>query len=235
MNRKSTLIITTSLMFISSLIIVGSGFALWEFNEGDLSSNELEVSINVENYLEFGEINITKCPNYFYIESNNDQYSNYGGLVFYTKNQEGIDSLSSEFSFTITPKDGYIGESYSVDDFKASLSFKINDPLNKYFEIDKESKNLNNGTYDSFIDDKYIFKMEEVLNETNSFKVSSEGYLSLNGCFKYKKEVDGQSFNPLNEIDFKKMVDELGSYVLKEDQPLISLTLTIEPTDNLEI
>lgn len=235
MNRKIALITSTFLMFISSLIIVGSGFALWQFNEGSSYSKELEVSINVENYLEFGDVNITKCPNYFYIESNNDQYSNYGGLVFYTKDKEGIDSLSSEFSFSITPKDGYSGEIYTVNDFQASLSFLIKNPLNKYFQIDMDSENLNNGLYESFIDNKYIFDMENIDGKDNYFKVSSAGFLSLNGCFEYKKEVNGSSFNPLNPSLFKKMVNELKSYVQNLNEPLISLTLTIEPTDNLEI
>lgn len=228
MGRKKVFIITSILSLIASFTLIGSGFALWEFNESS-SSSQFSLSLNVENYLEFGEVEIIHCPNYFYIESNNTQYSNYGGIVFYYKADDAVldEQTDSTFNFKITPKEGYSGENYSIDDFKASLSFKIESPLSKYFELNEESESLNKTTYDSFdeFNKEFIFKFEEEGN--NTFSLTDDSTLYLNRCFEYKSQ-----YEPITTTEYKEMVNEIKGYVNKSDQALLKLTLTITPTDN---
>ena len=228
MGRKKVFILTSILSLIASFSLIGSGFALWEFNEGS-SSNSLSLSLNIENYLEFGDVEIIHCPNYFYIESNNTQYSNYGGIVFYYKaNDTVLDAQTdSTFNFKITPKDGYSGETYRVDDFKASLKFNIKYPLSNYFELNEESESLNKGHYDSFDEIKKEFIFQFKKDGNNTFSLTDEGTLYLNRCFEYKSE-----YTPITIEQYKQIVNDVNSYVNNADKPLITLTLTIAPTDN---
>ena len=229
MERKKRSIVLISLALLSTFTIVGSGFAVWNFSNDEGASTESMVSINVENYIEIGKVTITSCPDSFYIESDNDQYANYGGLVFYSKkNLLGEGQLSSEFDFRITPKVGYSGINLKKEMVEAKLKFEIKDPLSKYFEMDKESANLNKpldfDTYDE-INQIYTFDLREFNeNGVNGLEVSPRGYLSLNRCFKYKEyDKDDDIFNKVNS--------ELASSINKD---LINLTLTVSLKENWE-
>lgn len=226
MERKTRSIVLISLALLSTFTIVGSGFAVWNFSNDEGASTESMVSINVENYIEMGKVTITSCPDSFYIESDNNQYANYGGLVFYSKkNLLGEGQLNSEFYFRITPKEGYSGITLKKEMVEAKLKFEIKDPLSKYFEMDKDSANLNKpldfDTYDE-INQIYTFDLTE-FNE-NGLEVSTRGYLSLNRCFKYKEHDN-------HEDIFKEVNQVLASYI---NQPLINLTLTVSLKSNRE-
>ncbi len=229
MERKTKSIVLLTLALLSTFTIVGSGFALWNFSSEDGVSQESVVNINVENYLEMGNIEITSSPDSFYVESDNDQYANYGGLVFYSKNNLlGEGQLTSEFDFRITPKEGYSGITLTKEMVVAKLKFEIKEPLSTYFEMDKESANLNKpldfDTYDE-INQIYTFDLTEFSDGgVSGLEVSTNGYLSLNRCFKYKT-------HGKDEEIFEKVNLALSSYV---GEPLINLTLTVSLISNWE-
>ena len=180
--RKISLIFSV-LSLISSISIIGAGFSIWVFGEGESSTSLDDIEINVTNAYQFGDVNIY-APDTYYLEPNFDNLATYGGLVFYTKksdliNNEGKDyyTLGSSVALSIkagssVPDSTIIGNIENNLRCTLTISFTEGSALSTCFNI-IENSHVFYFSYDS--DNTYL----------NIDFVSTDAF-NLNGNFEYK-------------------------------------------------
>ena len=225
MRTKRFLTFFTILSAIASISIIGTGFGAWYFGSSS-ASKENNVNVVINDAYEFCDYKIY-YPNIYYIESNLENLSTYGGLVFYNTDEtifkvEG--EGSGELNYTLTSsvmisfnlKSSAIGDVASKDDayFNAlpdpkNFSVKLNVSLSGHL--------ANWFTYTGKED--YIFEFQK----GNAYEITSHldyicsNWLNLNDKFELKE--GSQITNEDGIIDLSKIKDI-------EDFGKVNLTFT---------
>ncbi len=97
-STRKTLILFSSLAIVASLSVVGSGFAVWTFEDG---VNEANIEVNEVSISDAFNLHV-HAPNIFVLEPDMNNISTYGGLAFYNEklsNEEGSGSSSSAHQY----------------------------------------------------------------------------------------------------------------------------------------
>ncbi len=193
--RKISLIFSV-LSLISSMSIIGVGFSIWVFDEGEktIKSN---VVVSVSDTYSFGEVHVY-APNTYYLEPPSDKLATYGGLVFYTRDSDHVNE-GHELDYTL-------GSSVALAIKSNSSNQETLDPA----IIDDIVKNLKCTLSISFTKDSALMKYFNIKVPTHEFSFSydsgnryseidfvSKDAFNLNGNFEYKQgaltSIDGDN------------------------------------------
>lgn len=211
--RKISLIFSV-LSLISSISIIGAGFSIWVFGEGESSTSLDDIEINVTNAYQFGDVNIY-APDTYYLEPNSDNLATYGGLVFYTEksdliNNEGKDYYTLGSSVGVSIKSGINVGDVIIKNIeeklicKLTISFTSGSVLEQCFNI-IENSHVFYFSYDS--DDTY----------PNIDFVSIDAF-NLNGNFEYKtslpSEIDSNNNGIIDPNEWNSQTNDKGSVIL---------------------
>ena len=215
MNKIHKISLIFSLLsLISSISIIGAGFSIWVFGEGESSTSLDDIEINVTNAYQFGEVNIY-APDTYYLEPNSDDLATYGGLVFYTKNSDLINNEGKDYytlgsSVGVSIKSGING--YEIGDAtiknieeklicKLTISFTSGSVLEQCFNIIDNSH-------------EYHFKYDKTYSGIDF--VSTDAF-NLNGNFEYKtslpSEIDRNNNGIIDPNEWKIQTNK-GSVIL---------------------
>lgn len=83
-STRKTLILFSSLAIVASLSVVGSGFAVWTFED---IVNEANIKVNKVSISDAFNLHV-HAPNIFVLEPDMNNISTYGGLAFYNQKSE---------------------------------------------------------------------------------------------------------------------------------------------------
>lgn len=188
MNKIHKISLIFSLLsLISSISIIGAGFSIWVFGEGESSTSPDDIEINVTNAYHFGEVNIY-APDTYYLEPNFDDLATYGGLVFYTKNSDLINNEGKDYytlgsSVAVSIKSGINGLGdviiKNIEEkliCKLTISFTSGSVLEQCFNIIDNSH-------------EYHFKYD---NPYSGIDFVSTDAFNLNGNFEYKASLPSE-------------------------------------------
>lgn len=191
--RKISLIFSV-LSLISSMSIIGVGFSIWVFGEGEktIKSN---VVVNVSDAYSFGKVHVY-APDTYYLEPPSDKLATYGGLVFYTRASdyvnEGHDldyTLGSSVALSIEADSNVqeMPDPTIIDNIEKNLrctltiSFTPNSALSNCFEI-KERSYVFSFKYD--FNNKYLnidFITTDAFNLNDNFEYNQDALASIDG------------------------------------------------------
>ena len=182
--RKISLIFSV-LSLISSMSIIGVGFSIWIFDEGE-KTIESNVVVNVSDAYSFGNVHVY-APDTYYLEPNSDNLATYVGLVFYTKNSDLINNEGKDYytlgsSVALSITDSSVPDSTIIDNIQNNLrctltiSFTSGSVLEQCFNIIDNSH-------------EYHFKYNDTY--PNIDFVSTDAF-NLNGNFEYKTSLPSE-------------------------------------------
>ncbi len=226
-KRKLGLSIISSLSLIAAISLVGSGFALWQFNEGNAYSNIILDNLVAPGY----EIKVHH-PNLFVLESDMGNISTYGGLAFY---QTDKDSHYDEFH-NIEDEKLYssviIGVTPLNSDFSSTIPFSIK--MNIYLVgfvstiINYQSEEVPSIIYGEnlAINENNIYsKTYSYLFDSSSFHQVNEDFfhstpLSFDGLFLFNQNFDQYRDSESKQINVPKLKGAMNSYYQKMSSSL---------------
>lgn len=213
MNKIHKISLIFSLLsLISSISIIGAGFSIWVFGEGEASTSLDDIEINVTNAYQFGKVNIY-APHTYYLEPNFDNLATYGGLVFYTKNSDLINNEGKDYytlgsSVAVSIKSGINGLGdviiKNIEEkliCKLTISFTSGSVLEQCFNIIDNSH-------------EYHFKYDKTYSGIDF--VSTDAF-NLNGNFEYKAslplEIDSNNNGIIDPNEWNRQTNK-GSVIL---------------------
>lgn len=214
--RKISLIFSV-LSLISSMSIIGVGFSIWVFDEGE-KTIESNVVVNVSDAYSFGTVNVY-APNTYYLEPPSDKLATYGGLVFYTRDSDHVNE-GHELDYTLVSS--------------VALAIKSNSSIQETLDpaiIDDIVKNLKCTLSISFTEDsalKTYFNIKETTHEFSFSYYSGDRYpeidfvskdaFNLNGNFEYNQDalasIDINKNGFIDPNEWKNIQTNKGSVIL---------------------
>lgn len=223
MKTKRFLTFFTILAVIASISIIGTGFGAWYFGSSS-ASQENSVNVVVSDAYEFCDYKIY-YPNIYYIESNLENLSTYGGLVFYNTDEtifKAEGEGSGELNYTLTSsvmvsfnlKSSAIEDVASKDDayfealpdpsnFSVKLNVSLSGNLDKWFTYTGEND--------------YIFEFQK----GNTYEITSHldyvcfNWLNLNDKFELKENSGITNEEGIIDLSKLKDIDDFGKVNLK--------------------
>ena len=199
-STRKTLILFSSLAIVASLSVVGSGFAVWTFED---IVNEANIKVNKVSISDAFNLHV-HAPNIFVLEPDMNNISTYGGLAFYNQKSEeegGGEEHKNDHFFDIDNDDEKIFASVIVGVLPSntsltSLPFDVEMSIKMSGFIKDNIDFIGGRSLDSEGNYLYIFEsssfnsLEIENNDGTITKYFRSGNLCLDGLF-----VFNESFN----------------------------------------
>lgn len=233
-KRKNVFIFSSIISLFSVFSLVGSGFALWQFNEGS-GYSEKNVNVEVADVNNLGKVHV-HAPSIFVLESDMGTISTYGGLAFYMGGDdlssshfgEEDDRLSGDneklFASVIVGLDE-VGENASLTNFKVIMDITLNGFIKNIISYDSNGDGIINNN-----DNSSTYTFTTFTERTNNDPLATgKSYMSeslcLDGRFLFNDYFDNNyRISNSHEIDLTKLKDDIGDQGLGS----IDLSFTIE-------
>lgn len=199
-STRKTLILFSSLAIVASLSVVGSGFAVWTFED---IVNEANIEVNKVSISDAFNLHV-HAPNIFVLEPDMNNISTYGGLAFYNQKSEeegGGEEHKNDHFFDIDNDDEKIFASVIVGvlpsntsltslPFDVVMSIKMEGFIKDNIDFIGARSLDNEGNY-LYTFESSSFNSLEIENNDGTFtKYFRSGNLCLDGLF-----VFNESFN----------------------------------------
>ena len=183
---------------VGAFTIIGSGFSLWYFVDGDVKVEDVsgEISVETVSAVPSGRMEITQSPHLVVLSQGSDESANlFDGITFYTRSSIQIDDTSSisaaNNDYLITyPDDTFTFRYYTEDkhfldsEFLSNVGLKLNYGIS--FVIQSSEEIAGKEPFSKFITvadsikNSYEELNESYFNEDQLKKISSKEFFIIN-------------------------------------------------------
>lgn len=231
-STRKTLILFSSLAIVASLSVVGSGFAVWTFED---IVNEANIEVNKVSISDAFNLHV-HAPNIFVLEPDMNNISTYGGLAFYNQKSEeegGGEEHKNDHFFDIDNDDEKIFASVIVGVLPSntsltSLPFDVVMSIKMSGFIKDNIDFIGGRSLDS--EGNYLYTFEsssfnslEIENNDGTFtKYFRSGNLCLDGLFVFNESFNQNYKNGDGVIN----IQAINNATFNNDDGLGTITLS---------
>ena len=231
-STRKTLILFSSLAIVASLSVVGSGFAVWTFED---IVNEANIEVNKVSISDAFNLHV-HAPNIFVLEPDMNNISTYGGLAFYNQKSEeegGGEEHKNDHFFDIDNDDEKIFASVIVGvlpsntsltslPFDVVMSIKMEGFIKDNIDFIGARSLDNEGNY-LYTFESSSFNSLEIENNDGTFtKYFRSGNLCLDGLFVFNESFNQNYKNGDGVIN----IQAINNATFNNDDGLGTITLS---------
>ena len=175
---------------VGAFTIIGSGFSLWYFVDGDnpVATKPVDIGVNVINAVTQGKIEITQTPHLIVLSQGSNESENlYDGIMFYSTKTISVDGVEHDttvmddiFTFRYTNRTNLIpSDTNDLSDYGIKLNIAI------YFELKSTSTSIDNSITkyltieDYFTDTNYCHPIDNFFSSDEENISSGSDYFFL--------------------------------------------------------